>query len=587
MTVLKNKICRFLMLCGMALFLWGSGTEQVYAAGERAYFGSESYEWESGVETMIGIYVTADQTLNNVDYIISYDPDALRHTSEEEETEEGTIRIHGEDLGGTEYRRLIYFLPLRGGDTQITVTEIQVSDLSGNVETAEPITTTIHVPVAESCQLESITLNGESISGFSGDVTEYTVTVDADVDQVDIVTEPSDREVEISDTVLNEGTNDIQITVRDDDGNSAVYTLHVIRPEAESAANMDSSDTTSESEEETQDNTEEQSVSFHLSEYERSVFGVLAWGRNCLRELIFHHTIFSMLIGVLIVVFVILSVMKVRMKRKKKRKDQPVAWSEAENRDSDSGTGENDEETVISIRNVNMDFKRDKEDSGSIKELVIRVLKRQRKIEYFRALDNISFDVKKGEIVGIIGSNGSGKSTILKIVSGVLTPTKGKVIVDKNRIQLLTLGTGFDRELTGKENVYLNGALIGYSREYIDERYDDIVSFAELEGFMDERVKNYSSGMVSRLGFAIATARSAPEILILDEVLSVGDIFFRRKSEKRIQEMIHGGSTVLIVSHSTAVIRNNCTKVVWIEKGKLQAVGDPVKVCEAYERMNQ
>ena len=178
------------------------------------------------------------------------------------------------------------------------------------------------------------------------------------------------------------------------------------------------------------------------------------------------------------------------------------------------------------------------------------------------------------------------KSTILKIISGVLRPTRGKVDVEKNKIQLLTLGTGFDKELTGKENVYLNGALIGYSQKYIDEHYDDIVKFAELDGFMEERVKNYSSGMVSRLGFAIATARTTPEILILDEVLSVGDIFFRKKSEKRIKEMIHGGSTVIIVSHSTAVIRNNCTKVVWIERGKLRAIGTPEKVCAAYEKMN-
>lgn len=175
----------------------------------------------------------------------------------------------------------------------------------------------------------------------------------------------------------------------------------------------------------------------------------------------------------------------------------------------------------------------------------------------------------------------------MKIISGALIPTAGKIIVNRNKIQLLTLGTGFDFELTGRENVYLNGSIIGYTKEYIDEKYDDIVKFAELEGFMEEKVRNYSSGMVSRLGFAIATVRDTPEILILDEVLSVGDMFFRQKSEKRIQEMIHGGSTVLIVSHSTSVIRNNCTKVVWIEKGILRAIGEPGEVCDAYEKMNE
>ncbi|MCC8028898.1 MAG: ABC transporter ATP-binding protein [Lachnospiraceae bacterium] len=234
-----------------------------------------------------------------------------------------------------------------------------------------------------------------------------------------------------------------------------------------------------------------------------------------------------------------------------------------------------------------MNFKREKDESTSIKELVIRTLKRQRSFEYFCVLDDISFNVRKGEVVGIIGTNGSGKSTMLKIISGALIPTSGKVTVDKNKIQLLTLGTGFDMELTGRENVYLNGALIGYTREYIDEKYDEIVAFAELEGFMEERVKNYSSGMVSRLGFAIATVRDTPEILILDEVLSVGDMFFRQKSEARIQEMIHGGSTVLIVSHSTSVIRKNCTKAIWIEKSRLRMIGKPDDVCRAYEKMNE
>ena len=158
--------------------------------------------------------------------------------------------------------------------------------------------------------------------------------------------------------------------------------------------------------------------------------------------------------------------------------------------------------------------------------------------------------------------------------------------MDRSKVQLLTLGTGFDMELTARENVYLNGAIIGYSKDFIDSRYDDIVKFAELEGFMDEKVKNFSSGMVSRLGFAIATIEDAPEILILDEVLSVGDEFFRKKSLTRIKEMIHGGSTVLIVSHSMSTIKENCSKVVWIEKGRLRMAGPPDKVCEAYSHQN-
>ena len=185
-------------------------------------------------------------------------------------------------------------------------------------------------------------------------------------------------------------------------------------------------------------------------------------------------------------------------------------------------------------------------------------------------------------VVGVIGTNGSGKSTLLKIVSGALNPTSGRVVVDQRKVQLLTLGTGFDFELSAKENVYLNGAIIGYSKAFIDEHYQEIVDFAELEGFMEEKVKNFSSGMVSRLGFSIATVAGAAEILILDEVLSVGDEFFRKKSLARIKELIHGGSTVLMVSHGMQTILDNCTKVVWIEQGNMRMIGEPKTVCKAY-----
>lgn len=245
------------------------------------------------------------------------------------------------------------------------------------------------------------------------------------------------------------------------------------------------------------------------------------------------------------------------------------------------------EPPVISVKNVTMKFKVSTSNASGIKEYLIQRLKHQVSYREFLALDNISFDVMKGEIVGIIGTNGSGKSTLLRIVSGALKPTSGEVLVDRRKIQLLTLGTGFDMELSAKENVYLNGAIIGYPKSFIDEHYNDIVKFAELDGFMDEKVKNFSSGMVSRLGFAIATVGDAAEILILDEVLSVGDEFFRKKSLKRVKEMIHGGSTVLMVSHGMQTILENCTKVVWIEKGEMKMVGEPKTVCEAYQKMNE
>lgn len=245
------------------------------------------------------------------------------------------------------------------------------------------------------------------------------------------------------------------------------------------------------------------------------------------------------------------------------------------------------QEYEIIVKEITMEFRREKDPPASLKEMLIRTLRKKRTYEQFCALDRVSFGVKKGEVLGIVGTNGSGKSTLLKIISGVLIPTEGKVWVDEKKVHLLTLGTGFDPELTGRENVYLNGAIIGYTKEFIDKKYEEIVSFAELEGFMEEKVRNYSSGMVSRLGFAVAAVQDTPEILILDEVLSVGDLFFRQKSEKRIQEMIHGGSTVLIVSHSPSVIRKTCSRALWLEKGKLLMHGNPDEVCDAYEKSNK
>lgn len=243
------------------------------------------------------------------------------------------------------------------------------------------------------------------------------------------------------------------------------------------------------------------------------------------------------------------------------------------------------EKPVIKVEDVTMEFHLSSSNPSGIKDYLIQMLKRQITYRKLFALYHVSFNVYKGEVVGIIGTNGSGKSTLLKIISGALKPTGGRVDVDKKKIQLLTLGTGFDTELTARENVYLNGSIIGYSKDFLDKHYNEIVEFAELQDFMEEKVKNFSSGMVSRLGFSIATAGDAAEILILDEVLSVGDEFFRKKSLKRVKEMIHGGSTVLMVSHGMQTILDNCSKVVWIEKGELRMIGEPKAVCDAYRRM--
>ena len=203
----------------------------------------------------------------------------------------------------------------------------------------------------------------------------------------------------------------------------------------------------------------------------------------------------------------------------------------------------------------------------------------------FWALKNVNFDVEKGEVVGFVGSNGAGKSTLLKVIAGVMKPTKGKVSVYGNICPMIELGAGFDSQLTARENIYLNGAVMGYSKEFINSKFDEIVSFSELSEFLDVPIQNFSSGMIARLAFSIATIVD-PEILIVDEILSVGDMAFQKKSEEKMLNMINGGTTVLFVSHSIDQIRNMCNKVVWIEKGEIQAIGGK-EVCDKYiEFMN-
>ena len=247
---------------------------------------------------------------------------------------------------------------------------------------------------------------------------------------------------------------------------------------------------------------------------------------------------------------------------------------------------EEKQEYNIVVEHVCMDFKMEKERSDSLKERIIRGLQGSHEYSILHALKDISFQVSPGEVLGIVGSNGSGKSTLLRIIAGALKPSSGRVAADRKKIQLLTLGTGFDRELTAKENVYLNGSLIGYSRKFLDEHYEQIVAFAELNGFMNEKIKNFSSGMTARLGFAIATAGDFKDILILDEVLSVGDGAFRKKSERKMKEIIGGGATTILVSHSLPQIKSMCTKILWLHKGRQIEFGSDVKgICDKYKAM--
>ena len=239
---------------------------------------------------------------------------------------------------------------------------------------------------------------------------------------------------------------------------------------------------------------------------------------------------------------------------------------------------------AIIVDNVSMKFNLSKEKVDSLKDYIIKSIKKEIKYNEFWALQNVSFTVEKGDRVGILGLNGAGKSTLLKVIAGVFKPTEGSVTKHGKMVPLLELGAGFDQQYTGKENIYLYGAMLGYSKEFIDEKYDEIVKFSELKDFIDVPIKNYSSGMKSRLGFSIATVVS-PKILILDEVLSVCDAKFRKKSEKKVLSMFDSGVTVLFVSHSLAQVQRICNKAMILEKGKLIAYGDIDTISKQYEKM--
>ena len=244
------------------------------------------------------------------------------------------------------------------------------------------------------------------------------------------------------------------------------------------------------------------------------------------------------------------------------------------------------ENVAIKVKNVGMRFNLSQERVDNLKEYVIKFIKRDLRYNEFWALRDVSFEVKKGERLGVLGLNGSGKSTLLKIVSGVLKPTKGTIVTKGKVAPLLELGAGFNNQYTGRENIYLYGAVLGYSKEFLDEKFDEIVDFSGLGEFIDVPIKNYSSGMKSRLGFSIATVVE-PDILILDEVLSVGDKKFRRKSEKKILDMFDKGVTVLFVSHSLEQVQRLCDKAIILEGGHIVAKGPVDKVARIYKNMTE
>ena len=599
----ENKKYRSIIWLLLTLLFIPGFPSQVYGAAQ-ASFGSESYSPQIGQDFPMGIYIIADETFTSGETEVRYDPEILEYISGGELTEEGLVHLSYVNIQGNEGRQDIQFRPKAGGKTEVYIESAQAFGAEGSLlEMTDMQRVPVNIPIPESCRLSGAKLNGVDMNFTDDSQTELYGEVPGTTEEAEIQAIPAQEgaTVTVESKKLEEGENLIKISVADAAGNQAIYNARILR-QAMPEALSDENEIDSDEEELGQDMTvEEQTDTEDIHE--------ISFPRE---RLLIVGGIF-LLLEIIICVTLIIRIRSRRKKRRRgrqrekqrnqeerrKRKEESLKEEKRKVEEKEIATavqkiieekqqGESGEEEnyEIQVKDVTMTFRIIQNAPSSVKEYVIKKIKKETKYREFSALKHISFNVKKGEVVGIIGTNGSGKSTILKIISGALAPTSGEVKVDRRKIQLLTLGTGFDFELTGRENVYLNGAIIGYTKEYIDEKYEDIVKFAELEGFMDEKVKNYSSGMVSRLGFAIATMRDTPEILILDEVLSVGDMFFRKKSEARIKEMIHGGSTVLIVSHSMDVIRKNCDKVVWIEKGDLKMIGKPEEVCPAYAKLN-
>ena len=242
----------------------------------------------------------------------------------------------------------------------------------------------------------------------------------------------------------------------------------------------------------------------------------------------------------------------------------------------------NKSKTMIEVNDVTMRFHMNLDKILSLKEFVTRKLSGKLAYQDFTALEHISFTVQRGETFGLIGRNGAGKSTMLKVISGILKPTEGSVVCKGNIVPMLELGSGFDMDLNGRENIFLNGAILGYSEKFLKEKYEEIVAFSELDQFIETPIRNYSSGMLARLAFSVASVVK-PEVLIVDEILAVGDAAFQEKSRARMLELMGGGTTVLFVSHSIEQIKEMCSRVIWLEHGKLKMIGNAEMLCNAYQ----
>lgn len=636
---MKRCWLKGILLLFTGILLWTGKTERAHAEGAKAYFGTEEgYTWEAGRRSDIGLYLesTEGERISEVSLTVTYDPEVLEFNSAEDVgitvLSDGKFLLKRTGSWEKTFKQILHFTPLVSTHTVVEISAAGGYASSGEISAETIARAEVEIPVKDECRLKNILIDGAQIEGFDSGKLFYDISVTGETEKLPVTAEAENGlETEISDTTLTAGDNIVYVTAVSSNGMKARYTLRVNRG-VDSAG--DGADAAA-ADEETEDRkaadastpggenagdkaalsssgggdnagadgkgNSESAAGVGADEEGNSESAVGANGREeepaesatnnselVIKKALRKRQLADTILKAMLILICILSVseailLAVRFRRSRLKKEKPLASDRLRKRIRSPELSDRPP-IVIQALHVCMDFDRAVNEYSSIKELAIQTIKGQRIKEKYRALDDISFDIRKGSIVGVIGTNGAGKSTLLKIISGALTPTGGIMRVNKNKVQILTLGTGFDVELTGRENVYLNGAIIGYDREFIDEHYEEIAEFAELSDFMNEKVKNYSSGMVSRLGFAIATVGPPPEILILDEVLSVGDQLFQKKSLKKIKELIHGGSTVLMVSHSTKTIKENCDMAIWIEKGHMVAMGDAKEICDRYDK---
>lgn len=604
---MKRCWIKGILLLFTGILLWTGKTERVCAEGAKAYFGTEEgYTWEAGRRSDIGLYLesTEGERISEVSLTVTYDPEVLEFNSAEDVgitvLSDGNFLLERTGSWEKTFKQILHFTPLVSTHTVVEISAAGGKTPSGEISAETIVRAEVEIPVRDECRLKSILIDGVQIEGFDSGKLFYDISVTGETEKLPVTAEAENGlETEISDTTLSVGDNIVYITAVSSNGMKARYTLRVNRG-MDSGAALSGSGGGDNASADGKGNSESaagvgadgkgnsESAAGANGGEEEPAESATDNSELVIKKALRKRQLADTILKAMLILICILSVseailLAVRFRRSRLKKEKPLATDRFRKQVRSPELSDRPP-IVIQALHVCMDFDRAVNEYSSIKELAIQTIKGQRIKEKYRALDDISFDIRKGSIVGIIGTNGAGKSTLLKIISGALTPTGGIMRVNKNKVQILTLGTGFDVELTGRENVYLNGAIIGYDREFIDEHYEEIVEFAELSDFMNEKVKNYSSGMVSRLGFAISTVGPPPEILILDEVLSVGDQLFQKKSLKKVKELIHGGSTVLMVSHSTKTIKENCDMAIWIEKGHMVAMGDAKEICDRYDK---